>query len=111
MMVLHFISAVEGTGKGEATNGSGILLGERKRILDVAREIVWPNLHWTRSLRHREVTGLPSVSWLPDGVSGTTVFCTRPITAGMSDMWGVWYYSAASLDYGRVDNSIIHQTD
>lgn len=73
----------------------------QERILEVTKEMVWPNPHLMRNLRHREATVLSSVSWLTDGISGAKVFCTCPITLGISDMQCVWYDSAASLDHGR----------
>lgn len=48
----------------------------------MTRETVWPNLHLTRSLRRREAAGLPSVSRLPDGISGARIFSTCPVTPG-----------------------------
>jgi len=84
---LH-LSSVEVHGRVRVrlgTEGSRVLLDERKRIFEATREMVWPNPQLMNKLRHREAPVLPLVSLLAHGRSGAKVFCTCPITPRMSD--------------------------
>lgn len=66
------------------TDGSRILLAERKGILEATREMVWPSPQLMKKLRHKGAAGLPFVSLLAAGRSGAKLFCACPVTPQMS---------------------------